>query len=66
MAYAYIEGAELQALQYYESLLAVTLDAAERSKIAGILCDIRDTLKIEDRLKQVSVQTSIGSANLST
>jgi len=69
MAYAFIRGAELPALQYYESLLANTLDTNERSKIEGILQAIKENLeKPKDQPQRtpfVNVPANPGSVNQS-
>jgi hypothetical protein len=68
MAYAYIKGAELPALHYYESLLMNTPDTDERSKIEGILQDIRNALLTKHQLEQgefINLPAPLRSANLS-
>ena len=68
MAYAYIKGAELPALQYYEILLAHTVDSKERSKIEEILRDIRTALESKHQLEnsdRANMTAPRGSVNLS-
>lgn len=62
MGYAYFQGQEAEALDYYRKLLSLTADAAQRAAIGHLVTELEAVVKKDDK-GAVSNAGSVGAVH---